>query len=180
MDERRIKVIKGTSTELSIEQLERASGQLLLARIRGHEPQVSFMFIQRMLDELIRRRRAEVQSWAPFELLLDESEPELLGSADILSDDTEEVFDFDELGLSDLDLEGLEDFEDEDEDKDEDEEPLALQQPPKRSRPSVLACSKHSSRSVWAGEVNLLRALVLSLLAFFVMACVVMLAGCGS
>jgi len=54
-----IKIIKGVGPKLSTERLEAVSTQLLLARIRGSDPQVSFTFIQRLLDELIQRRRQE-------------------------------------------------------------------------------------------------------------------------
>lgn len=78
MSKRFVKVIKGTGPELTLEQLEQASLRLLVSRIRGSEPQISFTFVQRLLDEVIRCRHKAAKESRELERishLVTESDP---------------------------------------------------------------------------------------------------------
>lgn len=83
-----VRVIKGTGSELTLAQLERASAKLLVARIRGIEPQISFTFVQRLLDELIRRRHAEESEAQELSRISEEMDQEEVA---IRSEDAEEL-----------------------------------------------------------------------------------------
>jgi hypothetical protein len=55
-----VKIIKGVGPRISLKRLEKASASLLVSRVRGVEPQISFTFVQRLIDEVIEKRRKEI------------------------------------------------------------------------------------------------------------------------
>lgn len=197
-----VKAIKGCGPQLSLAQLEKASARLLIARIRGHEPQISFNFVQRLLDELIRRRRDEELLQLEVNRVAEpeESAPQVLdvpsgtdASADfdtlITADfeETPESLDTTPANAGELEIpeevvldedsplwDMAEDHEEEDEE--EAEEPPTPSRPKKRR--AVLACSRPRN-SVLQGELNAWRVVVVSLLAIFAMVVGVILMGCG-
>ena len=203
--QRSVKIIKGTGPGLSTAQLEDASMRLLLSRIRGSEPQISFTFIQRLLDELILRRHSELRALeaAASATLADaDTSPLNVTSAQwlegsdglLVPDDSLDSFlpeGSEELEWDPASSFNLEELEYEEllpttpsdiaELLDEDEEVDLDSLEPRHQRPgraAVAACSR-PERAVWEGAVNPWRVLVISLLVVFVMATGVVFMGCG-
>ena len=190
-----IKMIKGTGPGLSTDQLEDASMKLLLARVRGEEPQVSFNFIQRVLDELILRRHEDVKLDVEIKQLLSESlvvpsDGWLEGSDDLEDQDTldpealvseNEWLSSESFDLTTMEYTDLEPAVNRGHDDRDTEEELTVMDssPPQSYRPPVLACSRLNHRAVWRGSVNPWRVLVISLLVVLTMACGVIFMGCN-
>jgi hypothetical protein len=201
MPKRTVKIIKGIGPGLSTKQLEEVSMRLLLSRIRGSEPHISFTFVQRLLDELILRRHDEVKLDAEIkqalaDTLVVQSDQEWVNGSDDEqdSDDHEdsyetlahvdewkpsESFDLRTLDYSDLRTETQEEEEEEEDDDEEEAETLipVYSKPVKPRRRPVLACSK-PRHNAWA-TVNPLRVLTISILVVLVLACGFIFAGCN-
>jgi hypothetical protein len=202
-----IKIIKGSGPTLSLAQLERASAKLLISRIRGCEPQVSFNFIQRLLDELICRRREEEKLKAELNSIVDDMEEvpeseepedapegteddsadfETLMSADIdvieSIDTTGDSSTVTELGIpEDLVLEDSSPLramvEPQEEEEEEEEEEEAVEE--RRPRRIRRKTPLASRHHSVLTELNMQRVLVLTMLAAFAMIFGVLIMGCG-
>lgn len=192
-----VKIIKGSGPTLSLAQLERASAKLLISRIRGHEPQVSFTFIQRLLDELIRRRRdeeltkieingivADMEKSAEAPSEPDDADFETLMSADVevieSIDTTSGRSKSDELEIPeevvlDEDSPLVSMVAPTEEEDDEAEEPIERSSRPARRRSSVVACSR---RQTALSELNVWRVLIAAALVAIAMVFGVLLLGC--
>ena len=187
-----IKVIRGVGPEISLKRLKEASAKLLVARIRGNEPHVSFTFVQRLLDEVIDKRRQEIGTKREVDHIIAEmaKDPELSDSdADLLlealarDDDLIEPYDFTGLEITDLDqLGGSSSHHVEIASESQWQMTDGGEKEPKESsleqrhRTPVLACSR-PRRRYWDNTVNVRRVLVITLLAVFVMVGFVVLVG---
>jgi hypothetical protein len=197
-----VKIIKGAGPTLSLAQLERASAKLLISRIRGHEPQVSFTFVQRLLDELIRRRRDEEELQCEADFIAEDLEklghgasnrrdPEQIESAQyetLMSADVEVLESIDETTSGELEIpeeivldedSPLYDMAEPAQEDEEDPEEEVEQTSPSRKRGRVAACSRPRHGAL-DGDINTWRIVVIALIAVFVMIVGVIAMGCGT
>jgi hypothetical protein len=168
-----VKIIPNVGSTISTERLEEASTKLLLARIRSETPKVSFSFIQRLLDEVIQRRRQELADLDELDQLLDQIDfdtepPNFDESTDLfVSNDTnlivEQPFNFDELEFNDLPLATKDNKIKEEEEEEEEEKPII----PKPKKRAVLAYTHHRRRS-WVSGIGWSRVFILSILAILI------------
>jgi hypothetical protein len=101
---RLIKVVQGGSQDISTKRLEIAKSQLVHAQLLAAETRISFNFVQRLVNEVLRRRREEAILMSEIENIISEVESEQfcdscgigcvcqesiceLGSEDLLPDD---------------------------------------------------------------------------------------------
>ena len=177
-----IKIIPSIGSTISTERLEEASTKLLLARIRSETPKVSFSFLQRLLDEVIQRRRQELADLDELDQLLDQIDfdtepPNFDESTDLfVSNDTslivEQPFNFDGLEFNDLpfatkDDNSIPDDKIEEEKKEEKEEEKPKPIIPKPRKRAVLAYTHHRRRS-WVSRIGWSRVFILSILAILI------------
>ena len=192
---RTIRIIKGVGPGLSTRQLEEVSLRLLLSRIRGAEPQISFNFVQRLLDELILRRHDDVKQVNDMDKLLEDtllvpdSDVEWTeGSDDVYPSSADSLDEASYVALAcpeewdptdSFDLRSLEysDLETTDEEVGTAEDEEVYVEPVKTKRTAVLAYSK-PRHSMWS-SISPLRVLTISVLVALTMACGVLVMGCN-
>ncbi len=185
-----VKVIRGVGPEISLKRLKEASAKLLVARIRGDEPHISFTFVQRLLDEVIDKRRQEIETNREVDYIIAEmaKDPELSDSdADLLLEALArpvdliepyadlEITDLNQLGGSSshhVEIAPESQWQMFDGDEEEPEEP-SLEQ---RHKTPVLACSRRRP-DYWSNSVNGQRVLVIVLLSIFAMVAFVVIVG---
>ena len=160
MQVRTIKVVRDDIGDLDKELLEQVEAKLIRAKVSNTHLEVSFSFVQRLISEVLRRRREEREldrevatfdlTPEPEELILDDYEIPLLGLSDL-----EAPADVTEAEDEEL-LEANEEFDDEEEDL------CAPVMVPRRTR---LASRQPSSLS----SVSFVRVSVLSILFVLLM-----------
>lgn len=185
MRSRFIRVVRGGSSDISYARLEIACAQLLRARICGYEARVGFSFLQRLLEEVLRRRReSEVISQiakTPTEKDSEESVDltQLFEEVDDLQipSDWEAIdeFDFTDLEITDLDQLDKNDSKLVSEDPwiATREKQIPKRDTSRRSKPLI----SNKSRRAWESSINFYQLITISFLVVFVMASVVFLLG---
>lgn len=108
MGDETIKVVREVSPEVSLQQLEHAATKLRGAQVRGEEPQISFAFVQRLIDEVIEKRRGEIASQKMVDNVLAEmSKDPVLSDEDV--EHLLEALDRNDDMVEPYDLTGLDD-----------------------------------------------------------------------
>jgi len=200
---RTIKVVRGGSNDLSTARLEIACAQLLRARVCRHTAQIGFNFLQKLLNEVLRRRREEEEIGAEIHEILKDMDldpddytetHDLVKSCEITESGAQRILkalsEMDDMNITaeawageGFDFTGLEITDLKQVGESSRIEMVEVTECPEAEtidykRRPVLACSKPRT-NYWASGLNLVRVMVISFLVVAVMIFGVLLVGCG-